>query len=217
MTQILNWSLTPSVGSNSNDENDNRIADVVNPGPSRLATNHASRSQSIASLPLQEQMPATSIPTKKALRFVRRELTELVDEKTYLLEVLDESDRVLQQNLNKINTAVRNANELIWMRVGIEMHIASKMKKDRTVWDGTPFMSKRSQKKWKQYIEDDRRRKTEAVFPFFHAPSGFSAGAKNIPYVLLHVSSGNGRDEGENGLLGEPDNEEAGLEIENLV
>lgn len=197
--------LTPSVG--SNDENDDWIADVVHPGQSKLAANHESRSREIAPVPQQEQI-AASIPTKKALRFVRRELTELVDEKTYLLEALDESDRVLQQNLNKTNTAVRDANELIWMRVGIEMHIASKMKKDRTVWDGTPFMSKRSQKKWKQYIEDDRRRETEAVFPFFHAPSGFSAGAKNIPYVLLHVSSGNRGDEGENELLGESDNEE---------
>ena len=204
MTQMLNWSLTPSVGSDSNNENVDCIAGVVHPGQSRLAANHELQPQAIAPLPQQEQMPAASIPTKKALRFVRRELTELVDETTYLLEVLDESDRVLQQNLNKTNTAVRDANELVWMRVGIEMHIASKMKRDRTVWDGTPFMSKRSQKKWKQYIEDDRQRKPEAVFPFFHAPSGFSAGAKNIPYVLLHMASGNGRDEGENG---ESDNE----------
>lgn len=197
--------MISSAGSNPNDENNDGIADVVHHGQSRLTANHESQSRAIAPLPQPEQMPAVSIPTKKALRFVRRELTELVDEKTYLLEALDDSNRVLQQNLNKTDTAVRDANELVWMRVGIEMHIASKMKKDRTVWDGTSFMTKRSQKKWKQYIEDDRRREKEAIFPFFHAPFGFSAGAKNIPYVMLHVTSGNKRGEEDNELLGESD------------
>ncbi len=197
--------MTSSADSNSNDENNVRIADAVHSG---LSSNAAkSESQSQARLPPpREQTPEVRAPTKKDLRFIRRELTDLVDDKTFLLEVLDESDRVLQQNLRKADTAVRDANELVWMRIGVEMHVASKMKKDRTVWDGTPFMCKRSQKKWRQYIEDDKQIEKKAIFPFFHAPFGFSKGAKNIPFVLLHISTGNKGNEEED----KSDNEEYG-------
>jgi len=198
--------LTSSADSNSNDENNVRIADAVHSG---LSSNAAkSESQSQARLPPpREQTPEVRAPTKKDLRFIRRELTDLVDDKTFLLEVLDESDRVLQQNLRKADTAVRDANELVWMRIGVEMHMASKMKKDRTVWDGTPFMCKRSQKKWRQYIEDDKQMEKKAIFPFFHAPFGFSKGAKNIPFVLLHISTGNKGNEED-----KSDNDEYGVQ-----
>lgn len=192
--------MTSSVDSSSNKENN--VADAFHSG---LSSN-AAKSESQSLPPPREQTPEDRAPTKKDLRFIRRELTDLIDEKTFLLEVLDESDRVLKQNLRKADSTVRDANELVWMRIGVEMHIASKMKKDRTVWDGTPFMCKRSQKKWRQYIEDDKRMEKKAIFPFFHAPFGFSKGAKNIPFVLLHISTGNKRNEGED----RSDNEEYG-------
>ncbi|KAF8622708.1 hypothetical protein AX15_006799 [Amanita polypyramis BW_CC] len=155
-----------------------------------------------------KQTPEFVVPTKKILRFIRRELTGLVNEKGSIMEELYESEQMLQKNLGDIDSMVRDANELVWMRLAVERRIARKMKKDRTIWDGTEFMSKRSQRLWRQYIEDDKQRRKEGHLPFFHAPFGYSKGAKNMPFVLFHISNGKdgddkrGEDEEESGVFG---------------
>ncbi|KAK2463129.1 hypothetical protein APHAL10511_004784 [Amanita phalloides] len=140
---------TPAAG-----QSNGHVADDGHPGN---ATTCGEPGIQTTDLPRPELKPEMMIVTKKNLRFIRREMTELVDETGHLQDDLDDLERVLQMNLNDIDAMVRDANELVWMRVGIEVHIANKMKQDRTVWDGTLFMSKSSRRKWMQHVQNNNR------------------------------------------------------------
>ena len=127
------------------------------------------------------------MPAKKDLRFVRRELTELVNEKNKLHDELEESDQVLQGALDEMDSIAWRTEQLAWMRIGLETFINREMKDDRMVWDGTVFMSKQSQKKWKRCLEEDKRRRENAL-PGIYVPSLFD----NDPaFALLHIASRN--------------------------
>ncbi|KIL68779.1 hypothetical protein M378DRAFT_21714 [Amanita muscaria Koide BX008] len=143
---------------------------------------------------VEEEIPSFSMPTKKYLRFVRRELTELVDESSRLHEELEDCDRVLQRALDDIDKITDEAEDIAWKtRVGIEAFICKEMKDDRTVWDGTRFMSKPSQRRWKRWMMEDKRKREMAV-PGVHVPSVFG----NDPqFVLLHLASGTQEEEEE--------------------
>ncbi|KAM6502524.1 hypothetical protein JOM56_002501 [Amanita muscaria] len=160
------------------------------PVPARMSLNNDREvPQSV-----EEEIPSFSMPTKKYLRFVRRELTELVDESSRLHEELEDCDRVLQRALDDIDKITDEAEDIAWKtRVGIEAFICKEMKDDRTVWDGTRFMSKPSQRRWKRWMMEDKRKREKAV-PGVHVPSVFG----NDPqFVLLHLASGTQEEEEE--------------------
>ncbi|TFK44896.1 hypothetical protein BDQ12DRAFT_41243 [Crucibulum laeve] len=105
--------------------------------------------------------PETGL-TPSVLRSVRRDLTKMVNEGVARRQEIDETRRLLQHAQETIN-GLMQSSKICYVTNSIVGSIASQMKTDVTISDGTAFMDADDQKAWRNCLQKNReegRRKT---------------------------------------------------------
>jgi predicted RNA-binding protein with EMAP domain len=76
-------------------------------------------------------------PGNKDVRFVKRQLTHLVNDGTAIEDEVDEVEVVLGHVMSVANEISGDIREITWIRHKIEFDVLHELKQDRTLWDGT--------------------------------------------------------------------------------
>ena len=75
------------------------------------------------------------------MRFVKGQLTCLVNDGTPILDEVEEKEMVLGRVMSVANDISSDIREITWIRHKIEYDVLRELKNDRTLWDGTRVMS----------------------------------------------------------------------------
>ncbi|KIM40294.1 hypothetical protein M413DRAFT_176325 [Hebeloma cylindrosporum] len=89
------------------------------------------------------------------VRIARRQLKRWNDERVALEDELAEHSNALQYALQELKEGQTEIHERGWRRAIIEKNIVARMKEVRPYWDGTPFMKKPEQEKWKAFVAEN--------------------------------------------------------------
>lgn len=77
----------------------------------------------------------------KDVRFVKREITRLINDGVAIREAVDEAELLVAYAMSVANEISKDIREISWMRYCVEMDIVYELKHDQTLWDGTRLMS----------------------------------------------------------------------------
>jgi hypothetical protein len=116
----------------------------VGPEPGTRTSNHPTTS-------------ASRPPGNKDVRFVKRQLTSLVDDGIAVREEVEETELVLGRVMLVANEISGDVREISWIRHKVESHVLRELKYDRTLWDGTCVMADpKARKKWEGFLKNLR-------------------------------------------------------------
>ncbi|GLB37737.1 hypothetical protein LshimejAT787_0407880 [Lyophyllum shimeji] len=110
----------------------------------------------------QPELSPPPPPGYKDVRFVRRELVDLVNNSVTIQAEVTEAEALLKRAALMYNEVSLDFREMACIRRTIEGSFVAKMKEDRTLWDGT-FMMKNDEDKdaWEAYVRDVREHKAK--------------------------------------------------------
>lgn len=77
----------------------------------------------------------------KEVRFVKREITRLINDGVAIREAVDETELLVAHAMSVANEISKDIREISWMRYCVEMDIVYELKHDQTLWNGTRLMS----------------------------------------------------------------------------
>ncbi|RDB25258.1 hypothetical protein Hypma_007598 [Hypsizygus marmoreus] len=94
-------------------------------------------------------------PGDKDVRFVRRELTRLIDDGVDLRAEVDDLAALLESTRENVKDSEADLKELSCMRRSLEDMVTRRLKSQRQLWDGTYMMKdKRAKAEWDTFIGD---------------------------------------------------------------
>ncbi|KAG2011603.1 hypothetical protein CC2G_011697 [Coprinopsis cinerea AmutBmut pab1-1] len=93
--------------------------------------------------------------TNKEVRAIRRDLTRLVDKAAVLEEQISLEEMVAMALEEDIKEAQEEAKKVAKTLKWVEGNILEPWKKDRTIHDGTGYMKKKDQAKWRKWLEEN--------------------------------------------------------------
>jgi hypothetical protein len=98
------------------------------------------------------------------VRFVKRQLTGLVNDGITIRDEVDEAEMVLGRVMSVANEISGDIREIAWIRHKIEFDVLRELKHDRTLWDGTRVMADpKAKKKWEGFLKEERAKLKETV------------------------------------------------------
>lgn len=91
----------------------------------------------------------------KDVRFVKRQLTSLVNDGIAIRDEVDKTEKVLGHMMFIANDISGDIRELSWVRSKIEGDVLRTLKSDRTLWDGTRVMTDlKARKNWERFLKE---------------------------------------------------------------
>lgn len=89
------------------------------------------------------------------MRFVKRQLTCLVNDGIAIQDEVEETEMVLGRVMSVANEISGDLREIAWIRHKIESNVLRELKHDRTLWDGTRVMTDpKARKKWEGFLKE---------------------------------------------------------------
>lgn len=89
------------------------------------------------------------------MRFVKRQLTCLVNDGIAIRDEVEETEMVLGRVMSVANEISGDLREIAWIRHKIESNVLRELKHDRTLWDGTRVMTDpKARKKWEGFLKE---------------------------------------------------------------
>ena len=97
------------------------------------------------------------LPGNKDVRFVKRQLTCLVNDGMPIRDEVEETEMILGHVMSVVNEISGDIREISWIRHKIEFDVLRELKYDRSLWDGTRVMADpRARKKWEGFLKELR-------------------------------------------------------------
>lgn len=116
-----------------------------------VATTQPAPAESVVERELSPPPP----PGYKDVRFVRRELVDLVNNSVSIQAEVAEAEVMLERAVSMYNDVALDFREMACIRRTTEVSFVAMMKKDRTIWDGM-FMMENDEDKdaWGNYVKE---------------------------------------------------------------